>query len=83
MAYIPPNQNGQALMANSAPIVIASDQTSLPTAQKEQSGTATKILVDELSGELQVTDASVLQELQEIKLLMQEQILLLHQIFNI
>lgn len=27
MAYIPPNVNGQATMANSAPVVVASDQT--------------------------------------------------------
>ncbi|MBC7564852.1 hypothetical protein H7100_01305 [Candidatus Saccharibacteria bacterium] len=27
MAYIPPNLNGQAAMANSAPVVVASDQT--------------------------------------------------------
>lgn len=27
MAYIPPNLNGQATMANSAPVVVASDQT--------------------------------------------------------
>lgn len=30
MAYIPPNVNGQATMANSEPVVIASDQTSIP-----------------------------------------------------
>ena len=30
MAYIPPNPNGQALMANSSPVVIASDQSALP-----------------------------------------------------
>lgn len=30
MAYIPPNQNGQANMANSAPVVVASDQSDLP-----------------------------------------------------
>ena len=32
MAYIPPNVNGQAAMANSAPVVIASNQTNLPVA---------------------------------------------------
>lgn len=31
MAYIPPNSNGQSTMANSAPITIASDQTSVKT----------------------------------------------------
>lgn len=30
MAYIPPNPNGQATSANSAPIVIASDQSTVP-----------------------------------------------------
>jgi hypothetical protein len=30
MAYIPPNANGQAPMANSSPVVFASDQTALP-----------------------------------------------------
>jgi hypothetical protein len=30
LSYIPPNPNGQATMANSAPVVIASNQTSLP-----------------------------------------------------
>ena len=32
MTYIPPNVNGQAAMANSEPVVIASDQTPLPLA---------------------------------------------------
>ena len=32
MAYIPPNVNGQAAMANSAPVVIASNQTNVPVA---------------------------------------------------
>ncbi len=32
MAYIPPNINGQAAMANSAPVVIASNQTNVPIA---------------------------------------------------
>ena len=32
MAYIPPNVNGQASMANSAPVVIASNQTNVPIA---------------------------------------------------
>lgn len=31
MAYNPNNPNGQATMANSAPVVVASDQSSLPT----------------------------------------------------
>ena len=30
MAYIPPNTNGQATMANSSPVVIASDQSAVP-----------------------------------------------------
>ena len=30
MAYIPPNSNGQATMANSSPVVIASNQTAIP-----------------------------------------------------
>jgi hypothetical protein len=30
MAYIPPNANGQATSANSAPVVIASNQTAIP-----------------------------------------------------
>jgi len=30
MAYIPPNTNGQATSVNSAPVVIASDQTAIP-----------------------------------------------------
>src|SRR4051812_4125882 len=30
MSYIPPNANGQATMANSSPVVIASDQTAVP-----------------------------------------------------
>ena len=30
MAYIPPNSNGQATMANSLPVVIATNQTALP-----------------------------------------------------
>lgn len=36
MAYIPPNINGQATMANSAPVVISSDQSAVPV-----SGTVT------------------------------------------
>jgi len=32
MAYTPTNQNGQALMANSAPVVIASNQSAIPVA---------------------------------------------------
>ena len=32
MAYIPPNVNGQATMANSAPVVIASNQANVPVA---------------------------------------------------
>ena len=32
MAYIPPNINGQAAMANSAPVVIATNQTNVPIA---------------------------------------------------
>jgi len=32
MTYIPPNPNGQATMANSSPVVIASDQSSIPVA---------------------------------------------------
>lgn len=31
MAYVPPNVNGQATMANSAPVVIASNQSAVPT----------------------------------------------------
>lgn len=31
MAYTPPNPNGQATMANSSPVVIASNQSALPT----------------------------------------------------
>ena len=30
MTYIPPNPNGQATMANSTPVVIASDQSTIP-----------------------------------------------------
>lgn len=30
MTYIPPNANGQATMANSAPVVVASDQAAFP-----------------------------------------------------
>lgn len=33
MAYIPPNPNGQASSANSAPVVIASDQSEVPVTQ--------------------------------------------------
>ena len=31
MSYTPPNVNGQATMANSSPVVIASDQSAIPT----------------------------------------------------
>lgn len=44
MAYIPPNPNGQATKANSAPVTIASDQDTLPisvTALPLPSGAAT------------------------------------------
>lgn len=33
MTYIPPNPNGQATMANSQPVVVASNQSSLPVTQ--------------------------------------------------
>ena len=39
MAYIPPNSNGQATMANSAPVTIASDQTAIPTAMPDMNVT--------------------------------------------
>jgi len=41
MAYIPPNPNGQATSANSAPVVIASDQAGIPIANSDGSATAT------------------------------------------
>jgi len=40
MAYIPPNPNGQATSANSAPVVIASDQSTLPVNQTQMNGVA-------------------------------------------
>lgn len=39
MAYTPPNPNGQATMANSSPMVIASDQSNLPANTKQINGT--------------------------------------------
>jgi len=35
MGYVPSNQNGQATMANSAPVVIASDQSAVNTSLQE------------------------------------------------
>lgn len=35
MTYIPPNPNGQATMANSAPVVIASNQSAIPITSTE------------------------------------------------
>lgn len=40
MSYNPNNPNGQGTMANSSPIVIASDQTKIPVAGDVASGTA-------------------------------------------
>lgn len=40
MTYYPNNPNGQATMANSAPVVIASDQTTLPVGGNIASGSA-------------------------------------------
>lgn len=39
MAYIPPNPNGQATSANSAPVVIASDQSAVPVNTSTLAGT--------------------------------------------
>lgn len=39
MAYIPPNPNGSATSANSAPVVIASDQSNVPVNQTQVAGT--------------------------------------------
>lgn len=36
MSYIPPNPNGQATSANSAPVVIASDQSTIPIRETPQ-----------------------------------------------
>ena len=38
MAYDPPNANGQAAMANSSPVVIASDQSAIPTVSEGGTG---------------------------------------------
>lgn len=40
MAYIPPNPNGQATSANSAPVTIASDQSALPVDSSKVEDTA-------------------------------------------
>ena len=40
MAYIPPNPNGQATSANSAPVVIASNQSAVPSNQTQINGVA-------------------------------------------
>jgi len=39
MAYTPNNVNGQATMANSAPVVIASDQSTFPAVSEQRAGT--------------------------------------------
>lgn len=50
MAYNPNNANGQATMANSAPVVVASNQTAVPVSYATTgSGTATGALRVELS----------------------------------
>jgi hypothetical protein len=41
MAYDPPNANGQATMANSSPVVIASDQSAIPTVSEGGTGSGT------------------------------------------
>lgn len=43
MAYIPPNPNGQATSANSAPVVVASDQSNLPTNTKQLNGVTVSV----------------------------------------
>lgn len=40
MSYVPPNPNGQATMANSSPVVIASDQSVVPVGGAIASGSA-------------------------------------------
>ncbi len=52
MAYIPPNPNGQATKANSAPVVFASDQDALPlstgaaTSAKQDTGNTSLASID-------------------------------------
>lgn len=43
MAYVKPNANGQATMANSAPVVIASNQSAVSVLQPDAVGAATQI----------------------------------------
>lgn len=47
MSYNPQNANGQAAMANSAPVVIASDQSNLPVAIQAGSAIIGKITTDQ------------------------------------
>jgi len=43
MTYFPNNPNGQAIMANSAPVTIASDQSAVPTFPKSSTATLTNV----------------------------------------
>lgn len=50
MAYNPNNINGQATMAASAPVVIASNQSAVPTSQTDTAATGTISATDVLGG---------------------------------
>lgn len=52
MAYYPNNPNGQASMANSAPVTIASDQTSIPVVASAGANLNTSALAVESGGNL-------------------------------
>ena len=52
MAYIPPNLNGQATSANSAPVVIASDQSAVPS--QDINSNMNRVLLEQILVELKV-----------------------------
>src|SRR5476651_385587 len=61
MAYIPPNPNGQATSANSAPVVVASDQSAIPVSAASlplPSTAATSTKQSDGSQKTQVVDGS-------------------------
>lgn len=57
MTYIPPNVNGQATMANSSPVVIASDQSAVPISSATLATTAKQdLLLTELQLKADLTE---------------------------